>query len=367
MKQFFSFIRKETLHILRDRRTTIILLIIPIVLLLILGFAISTEIKNTPIVFFDQSHSVLSRQLTDKINANPFFRNAGYVRSAPEIEETFRKNKAQVALIIPASFVNDIYTLKKSDLQVIIDGSDPSQATNFQNYIQSVVQDFEQDISDTNGKTPLINAEIKMQYNPQAKSAYAFVPGLMGTILLLICAMMTSIAIVREKEMGTMEILLVSPLKPFIIVLAKAVPYLVISMVNVASVLLISYFVLDVPINGGLWLVLLLCMIFTLSALSLGLLISSVTKTQQSAVLASVLTLMLPSLILTGMIFPLESAPKFLQIIANIIPARWFIQALRSVMIKGLGITAIWKELSILVVMTLVLLGMSVKMFKQRL
>ena len=352
---------------MRDKRTTIILLIIPIVLLLILGFAISTEIKNTPVVIFDQSHSDLSRRLTNEINANKFFQNAGYIRSAPEIADAFRKSKAKVAVVIPAAFADDLYSLKKADVQVIIDGSDPSEAANLQNYVQSIIADFQQSIAGAINASPLINAEIKLQYNPQAKSAYAFVPGLMGTILLLICAMMTSIAIVREKEMGTMEILLVSPLRPFIIVLAKAVPYFIISVINVISVLLISYFILDVPIHGNLILVFLLCMIFILSALSLGLLISSVTKTQQSAVLASVLALMLPSLILTGMIFPLESAPYFLQFIANFIPARWFIQALKTVMIKGLGITAIWKELSILTLMTILLLSLSVKMFKQRL
>ncbi|MDR2122180.1 MAG: ABC transporter permease [Flavobacteriaceae bacterium] len=367
MKQFYSFVRKETWHILRDKRTTVILLIIPVVLLLILGFAISTEIKNTPFVVFDQSHSTLSRQLTDKISANPFFKNAGNVHSAPETEETFRKNKAKIAIVIPASFADDIYISGKTDVQIIIDASDPSEATNLGNYLQFMIRDFQQDISGMQKRNLLIDSEIKLQYNPQAKSAYTFVPGLMGTILLLICAMMTSIAIVKEKEMGTMEILLVSPLNPLTIVLGKAVPYFVISMINVASVLVIANFILEVPINGSLGLTLLLCVIFTLSSLSLGLLISSITKTQQSAVIASVLALMLPSIILTGMIFPLESAPVFLQFVANFIPAKWFIQALRDVMIKGLGISAIWKELSVLVLMTAVLLGLSVKMFKQRL
>ncbi|MDR3272453.1 MAG: ABC transporter permease [Flavobacteriaceae bacterium] len=367
MRQFFAFIKKETRHILRDKRTTIILLIIPVVLLLILGFGISTEIKNTPFVVFDQSHSTLSHQLTDEISANKFFKNVGNIHSPLEIERIFRKNKAKIAIVIPHSFADDWRKLGKTDLQVIIDASDPSEATNLANYLQMMISQFQQNIANSNRPNLLINMEIKMQYNPQMKSAYAFVPGLMGVILLLICAMMTSIAIVKEKEMGTMEVLLVSPLKPLTIVLAKAVPYFAISMTNVASILLIAHFILDVPINGNLLLTLLLCVIFTLSALSLGLLISSITETQQSAVLASILSLMLPSILLTGMIFPLESMPKFLQFIANFIPAKWFIQALRAVMIKGLGITAIWKELTILSLMTVFLLGLSVRMFKQRL
>ena len=367
MRQFFSFIRKETWHILRDIRTTIILLIIPVVLLLILGFAISTEIKNTPFVSLDQSRSTLSRQLIDEISANRFFDNVGQIHSAPEIEEIFRANKAKIAIVIPSYFADDLQKLGKTDLQVIIDASDPSEATNLDNYLQMVISGFQQNLTVADKPNTLINMEIKMQYNPQMKSSYAFVPGLMGAILLLICSMMTSIAIVKEKEMGTMEVLLVSPLKPLVIVLAKAIPYFAISMINVVSVLVIAHFILGVPINGSLWLTLLLCIIFTFSALSLGLLISSITETQQSAVLTSILSLMLPSIILTGMIFPLESAPTFLQVISNLIPAKWYIDALKAVMIKGLGITAIWKELTILSLMTLFLLGLSVRMFKQRL
>lgn len=354
-------------HILRDRRTTIILLIIPVVLLLLLGFAISTEIRNTPFVVYDQSKTTLSRQLVDKIDGNRFFDMKKYIYSYPEVEETFKQGKVKVAIIIPHDFSNDLYRTGKTDVQIIIDSSDPSEATNIGDYLQLILLDFQQSISPPGKNNFLVNSEIKLQYNPQAKSSYSFVPGLMGTVLLLICAMMTSISIVREKEMGTMEILLVSPLKPRNIVLGKAIPYFVISMVNVLTILLISYFILGVPIKGSLLLVLFLCVIFIFSALSLGLLVSSITETQQLAVLISVVSLMLPSLILSGMIFPLESAPYFLQFLSNFIPAKWFVVALRAVMIKGQGITAIWKELSVLLLMTVVLLGVSISLFKKRL
>lgn len=367
MRQFFVFVKKETWHILRDTRTTVILLVIPVVLLLLLGYAISTETKDTPFVVFDQAHNTFSQQLKDKISANAFFHYKGDIHSAGEIEQTFKANKAKVAIVFPNHFEQDLYKSGKTDIQVIIDASDPAEATNLTNYLQSILFDFQQSISKSDQAGTLIDAEIKLQYNPQAISVYSFVPGVMGCVLLLICAMMTSIAIVREKELGTMEILLVSPVKPLTIILSKSIPYFVISMFNAISILLISYFLLDVPINGNLGLIFLLCIIFTFTSLLLGLLISAVTNTQELAVIASLLGLMLPSIILTGMIFPLESAPRFLQLIADLVPAKWFIEAMRDVMIKGLGITAVLKPVGIMLLMAISLLFASVKLFKERL
>ncbi|PZP47744.1 MAG: multidrug ABC transporter permease, partial [Pseudopedobacter saltans] len=229
MKQFFVFIKKETWHILRDKRTTMILLVIPVVLLILLGYAISMETKNSPFVVFDQSHGTYSRQIKEKIAANPYFNYKGDIHSASDIERTFKANKAKVAIVFPAHFEKDLVQLGKTDLQVIIDASDPAEATNLTNYVQSILFDFQQSIAPPGQANMLINSEVKLQYNPQAISVYSFVPGVMGCVLLLICAMMTSIAIVREKELGTMEILLVSPVQPLTIILAKSVPYFVIS------------------------------------------------------------------------------------------------------------------------------------------
>lgn len=367
MKQLFSFAKKEMRHILRDTRTTVILLIMPIVLLLILGYAVSTEIKNTPVIVLDQSKTQISSQLIQKIDGNVFFSVIGFVNNNQQMEDYFKKGKIKIGLVIPENFTQDLYSEKGTNIQVIIDASDPSEATNINNYLQSIILDFQQNAFKSQNITALINPEFRLQYNPQALSAYSIVPGLMGVILLMICAMMTSVAIVKEKESGTMEILLVSPLKPLDIVIGKAIPYFIISMINAVTILILANFLMGVPVRGNIFLILFLCVIYNLASLSLGLLISTITKTQELAVLISLVGLMLPSIILSGLIFPIESAPQILQTIGYIIPARWFVVAMRNIMIKGQGIESVWMELSVLSGMTIFLIFISTKLFKQRL
>ena len=212
---------------------------------------------------------------------------------------------------------------------------------------------------------PSVVPNVKLLYNPQMKSAYNFVPGVMGLILMLICAMMTSISIVREKETGTMEILLVSPVKPLFIILAKAVPYFVLSFVNLTTILLLSVY--DVPVAGSLFWLIMVSLLFIFVSLSLGLLISTVTRTQVAAMLASGLVLMMPTMLLSGMIFPIESMPLVLQLISDILPARWYIQAVRKLMIEGVDISFVWSEVSILALMAVLLITISFKKFKNRL
>lgn len=367
MKQLISFIKKEFYHITRDPLTLIIMLVLPVVLLMILGFAVSTEIKNTSFAILDESKSAESHKLIEKISNNKYFSLTGYLNSANEIEKTFQKGSCKMVIIIPSQFSNDLLHTNNTDIQLMVDASDPNEASTLVSYFQMVMMQYQQEISKGVQNAQFINAEVKMLYNPQMKSAYNFVPGLIGLIMMIICAMMTSISVVREKELGTMEILLVSPLKPTTIILAKAVPYLIISILNVISILLMAYFILDVPIAGNVFLIMLLSIIFTFSALALGLLISSVTQTQQAAMIGSSMGLMLPSMLLSGLIFPIEGMPAILRGISYIIPARWFIEALRDVMIKGLGFSAIWMQFSVLLVMTIILLTVSIKKFKNRL
>lgn len=367
MKQLFSFIKKEIYHITRDPLTLIIMLALPVVLLMILGFAVSTEIKNTPFAVLDESKSVESRQLIDKISSNKYFSLISYLNSPDEIEKTFQKGSCKMVIIIPSQFNNDLLHTNNTDIQLMVDASDPNEASTLVSYFRMVMMQYQQDMAKGRQNSQFINMEVKMLYNPQMKSAYNFVPGLIGLIMMIICAMMTSISVVREKELGTMEILLVSPLRPTTIIVAKAVPYLIISILNVISILLMAYFILDVPIAGNVFLILLLSVIFTFSALALGLLISSVTQTQQAAMIGSSIGLMLPSMLLSGLIFPLEGMPDILRVISYIIPARWFIEALRDVMIKGLGFSAIWMQFSVLSVVTIILLTVSIKKFKNRL
>lgn len=366
MKQFISFIQKEFYHIARDPLTLSIMFILPAVMLIILGYAISTEFKNTSFVVLDQSKSSASHSLIEKINANSYFSLESYILHENEIEESFRQGKCKAALIIPAQFGNSLLHEGYADIQLVLDASDPNEASTIANYFQMIVLQYQQD-NRAQINTQYINHEIKMLYNPQMKSAYNFVPGLIGLIMMLICAMMTSISVVREKEMGTMEILLVSPLKPTTIILSKAVPYLIVALSDVVGILAISHLMLDVPIVGNLALIMLLSFVFTFSALALGLLISSITETQQAAMVLSAVGLMLPSMLLSGLIFPLENMPVLLQGFSCLIPARWFTEALRDVMIKGGSFSTVWKDLLILLSMTIVLLVVSVRKFKNRL
>lgn len=366
MKEFTSFIRKEIYHITRDPLTLAIMLLLPVVMLLILGFAVSTEIRNTSFVVLDYSKSPITQKLIEKMDANEYFSLAGYIHKHEDIEKSFQDGTAKMALIVPASFGNDVARMG-ADIQVVVDASDPNEASTIVSYFQTIMMQYQQQEALNEGNGGMIVTEVKMLYNPQMKSAYNIVPGMIGMLMMLICAMMTSISVVKEKEMGTMEILLVSPLKPATIMFAKAVPYLAIAFIDVVIVLILAYLVLKVPIAGSLWLILLLGFVYTFSALALGLLISTITRTQQTAMIAAGVGLMLPSMLLSGLIFPVSSMPAVLQWLSYIIPARWFIEALRDVMIKGLGFWAVWKQFLVLLCMALILMSVSIRKFKNRL
>lgn len=366
MNQFISFIRKEIYHITRDPLTLAIMLVLPVLMLMILGYAVSTEIKNTPFVVLDESKSPVTQKFIEKIRANEYFNLTGYINSVGDIEKSFREGSAKMAIIIPSTFGSNLGRTG-SDIQVMVDASDPNEASTITNYFQLLLMQYQQEEMSGNQGSSIIQAEVKMLYNPQMKSAYNIVPGMIGMLMMLICALMTSISVVREKELGTMEILLVSPLKPATIMFAKAIPYLVIAFIDVILVLIIASTVMNVPIAGSLFLIMLLSFIYTFSALALGLLISTVTQTQQTAMIASGVGLMLPSMLLSGLIFPVSSMPYILQWLSYIVPARWFIDALRNVMIKGLGFDAIWIQFSVLLFMAFVLMTISIRKFKSRL
>lgn len=366
MKQFFSFVKKEVYHILRDRLTLSIMISLPMVMLLILGYAISTDIKNVPFVVLDETKSAISLQLVEKMDQNNYFVLEGYLHTGADIEKSFQKGDTKLALVIPSTFESDMRR-GGANIQVLVDASNPNEATTIANYAQTVVQQYLQSQAKGQGALPTIRSEVKMLYNPQMKSTYNMVPGIIGLLMILICALMTSISVVREKELGTMEILLTSPLRPRTIILAKALPYLIIGLIDNVLVIGLAYFVLGVPIAGNVFLVFFLAFVFTFCALALGLLISTVTETQQSAMIASGAGLMLPSMLLSGMIFPIKSMPDILQWISCINPLRWFVVAFRDVMIRGVGIREIWLELLVLLSMTVFLLAVSIRKFKSRL
>lgn len=363
----FAFIRKEFYHIFRDKRTMFILLGMPIVEIIIFGFALTNEVKNSKIAVFDQSADQASVAVIQELNASRYFDVVKDIHSYSDIEAEFRKGTMKLAVVFPKNFNEDLLHFNKAQVQLIADASDPNVATTLTNYASAVILDYQDRITQGRQIPYTIKTEQRMLYNPQLKGAYSFVPGVIAMVLMLICTMMTAVTIVKEKETGTMEIMLVSPLQPLKIIVAKAVPYLLLSLVNIASILLLSTFVLGVPIQGNLFLLIGEGILFIITSLTLGLLISTSTDSQQTAMFISLTGMFLPTVMLSGFMFPIENMPKPMQIISNIVPARWFYSIVKDVMIKGLGFTAVWKETLILAGMTLALLALSIKKFKIRL
>jgi len=367
IKQFYAFVKKEFFHIWRDKRTLFILLGIPITQIIIFGFALTNEVKNSKIAIVDLSKDYASRQLIQKISASKYFDYDQRLYAYNEIDPAFKKGKIKMVVVIPQQFGNDLQHINSAKIQLICDGSDPNVATTLATYANAVILDYQMSINQQQKLPYRIESEIRMMYNPELKGAYSFVPGVMALILMLTCAMMTSIAIVKEKEMGTMEVILVSPLQPFGVVVAKAVPYMLLSMVNVMTILLLSVFVLDVPISGNLSLLIAESLLFTITSLALGLLISSVTDSQQVAMLVSLMGMFLPTVVFSGYMFPVENMPVPLQVLSNVVPSKWYYFIVKTIMIKGLGFSYVWKETLILIGMTILLFALSIKNFKTRL
>ena len=346
MKQFKSFIIKEARHILRDKRNMLILFGMPVVMMLLFGFAISTDVRNvrTAVVLSHVNHQ--THKMVERLGANEYFDILYKVDNSAAAEQLIRHQKADMAIVFD----------RNNAIQVITDGADPNMAQMYANYATMILQS-----SDTSVMTQ------KLLFNPQMRSCYNFVPGIMGMLLMLICAMMTSISIVREKERGTMEVLLVSPIRPLMIIIAKAVPYLLLAFVILCTILFISKYLLLVPISGSLFWIFLVSCIYIIVALSLGLLISTVAKTQLVALLASAMMLLLPCILLSGMMFPVESMPTILQYVSAIMPPRYYISAMRKLMIMGVGIDKVMHELMVLSLMAVVLLSAALLKFRSRL
>ena len=339
----------------------------PIVQIILFGFALTNEIKNASIIVVDNAKDVASKQIIDKMEGSKFFSVQKTLMTPSQIDAAFKEGKAKLAVVFPADFNNDLLHLNKASVQVIADASDPNTATQLTNYITTIIGEYQAQLSPTMSVPYSIQPEVRMLYNPDLKGAPNFVPGVMAMVLLLVCVMMTSVSIVREKEMGTMEILLVSPVKPLLVIIAKAIPYLVLSIVNLCVILLLSVYALDVPIKGSVLLLFIESTLLIVTALALGLFISTVTSSQQSAMFASMLGMMLPTMLLSGYLFPIENMPVVLQVISNIVPARWYYVIVKAVMLKGLGFASIWKETLILAGMAVFFTALSLRNFKIRL
>ena len=353
MKQFISFVIKETKHILRDKRTMLILFGMPIVLMLLFGFAITNDVKNVRTVIVTSQMDHLTQQTVERLAASEYFTITTTVSTPKDAELMIRSQKADLAIVFAKDFAS-----QKNGIQLIVDGSDPNMAQQWTTYAQQTIAP---------ANSSLFTLHSSLLYNPSMKSAYNFVPAIMGMLLLLICAMMTSVSIVREKERGTMEVLLVSPIRPLLIIVAKVVPYLLLALLILAVILLMSANVLDVPLQGGLGWIVIVSLIYILLALSLGLLISNIAQTQFVALLVSAMVLLLPTVMLSGMLFPVESMPTILQWVSAIIPPRYYIDVMRKLMIMGVGIQEVWQEVLVLIGMTALLLTISLAKFNRRL
>ncbi len=367
MKQFLAFIKKEFYHVFRDRKTLLMLFGLPVVQIVLFGFALSNEIKNTRIVVMDYAKDAASQRIIDRLESSTYFEIQENLLSASQLEASFKEGNIKLAIVIPADFNADLLHLNKAQIQIIADASDPNTANTLTTYATAIIMAYQAELNGLRHAPYQITTEVRMLYNPELKGAPNFVPGVMALVLMLIGVMMTAVSIVREKENGTMEILLVSPFRPFLVILSKAIPYLLISIINVIIILLLSVYLLDLPINGSIFLLFAESILLIITALSLGLLISTSTDSQQTAMLLSMMGMMLPTLLFTGFMFPIENMPIPLQIISNIVPAKWYYIIVKSIMIKGLGITMIWKETLILAGMTVILVAVSIRKFKIRL
>lgn len=365
MKRFKGFVIKEFYHILRDRRTMVILFGMPLVQILLFGFAITNEINNVAVAVLDKSNDSDTQRITNSIEASPYFILKEKLNNDSEIEAIFKSGSVKAVLIFESDFSAKLQRKGVGSVQIITDATEPNTANTITSYINAILQGDIQRRYGKNNRGVLV--ETQLRYNPELKSVYTFVPGVMTVILMLVSAMMTSISITREKELGTMEILLVSPMNPFMVIVGKVVPYIFLSVINAIIILLLGYFVFHMPINGSVFLLACESVLFILSALSLGILISTIANSQQTAMMMSLMGLMLPVIILSGFIFPISSMPLPLQVVSNIVPAKWFIIISKSILLKGVGLRYIWKETLVLIGMTLFFMLMSIRKYKIRL
>lgn len=367
MKHFIGFLKKEFYHIFRDKRTLGILFGMPIALMMLFGYVITTEVKDARIAILDQSKDETTRKIIEKIASSGYFVIAKNLDNETQIEDCFRKGLVKEVIVFQPGFGQKLQKDKKASVHLIADASDANSANLIINYTGAIMNDFIQKENASAVLPMQIITESRMLYNPELKGVYMFVPGTMAMILVLISALLTSVSIVREKEMGTMEILLVSPLKPIQIIFGKVAPYIALSFINVITILLLSNYVFGLPVKGSLLLLLAESLLFIILSLSLGILVSSLTNNQLTAMFASILGLMLPTIILSGFIFPIENIPGWIQWLCYANPTTYFIIILKNIMLKGLGFMSVWKETLILAGMTVVLLGLSIKKFNIRL
>jgi ABC-2 type transport system permease protein len=366
MKQYLAFVKKEFRHILRDRRTLLILFGMPVAQILIFGFALNNEIDNAGVAIYDMSGDYESVLLQNKLENSAQLFIERECQSTECIEEAFRQSKAKIGIILPQNFGSDLLNGLKPKIKIVSDASDPNQAQVLTSYATAIILTHVKGRATVGQQAPLVTAIPRMIFNPELKAVYMFVPGVMGLILLLVGAMMTSLTIAREKELGTMELLLVSPLQSWHIIFGKVTPYWLLSFFNAMVIVSLGIIVFDMPMNGSLILLIISCLLYSLTALALGIFISAKANSQMVAMMVSMMGLLMPTTLLSGFIFPIENMPLVLQMVSNIIPAKWFVMLIKALMIKGSGVNVIWKPVAVLGLTTLLLGMAAIKSVKPR-
>jgi ABC-2 type transport system permease protein len=367
MKRFLGFVKKEFIHIFRDVRTLLILFGMPVAQILIFGYVVTNEIKEAKIAVYDKSQDAVTREITDKLVSSGYFILHKRIKDESEIKETFRKGEVKEIVVFEPDFDKKLTRNKSAKVQLLLDATDANMANLLQSYTSGIIRNYSQSIMIEKTDAPVIKAKPRMLFNNELKGVYMFVPGTMALILMIVSAMMTSISITREKETGSMEVLLVSPLRSFQVIIGKVMPYVLLAFMNGVVIIALGYYVFEMPINGSLTLLLAETLLYIVMSLSLGIFISTMSNTQQVAMFISMFALLLPTMLLSGFIFPVENMPWPLQWLSTIIPAKYFIILIKNIMIKGTGLLFVWKETLVLIVMTLIFIGLSVKKFKIRL
>ena len=366
MNALWALLRKEGYHIRRDRRTLAVIVVLPVLQVLLFGYAISTDVNHVRLAIVDPAPDEATLALRDRFAAAGVFDTVAVVPRTRDLEPLFQEGRAQEALVFDSGFAADLSRGTGGRLLIVTDATEPNSGSAFQYYAMGVIDGYRRELT---GRGPAIAIvpESRMRFNPTRESSNLFVPGLMAFVLTIISSLMTAISLTREKETGTMEALLVSPLRPWQIIVGKVAPYLGIGFFSVMAIIGAARLVFHVPLRGSLPLLLAEGILFILVSLSLGILISARTSSQRVAMLGALAGTMLPNMLLSGFIFPLESMPLLLQWVSNVVPGRWFVAIARSIMLKGTGLDYLWRETLVLAAMALTLLVASARSFKARL
>ncbi len=365
-RRFVAILQKEFRHILRDPMTLLFVLLMPIVLVMLFGYTIKNEINNTNIAVLDYSQGTHSRELINSLTASGYFSINQGLSDERDVEAFFRKGIGSMVVVIPEGFDKDLVKSNYSQIQLVMDASDLNVSTTLVSYANQVIMHYQNSLGGAHVDVQPVDIRLKMQYNPQLESAYMFIPGNIALIMILITSLMTSITLSKERETGSWRLLAITPANQFVIVLGKIIPYMLLSLICTAMVVVLGIVIFKMPMHGSIALLLLLCFLFMFNACSLGVLTSVLTNTQQVAMLICMLGLFLPTLLLSGFIFPIENMPLVLRILSHIVPAKWFILALRDIMIKGAGLELLWLPITILTGLTILLMGLSIRRLSRR-